>query len=139
MNIRTALLFVALVLCIACIRPIYADHTSQPLLIPTDKNVSSSTNYTLDARFSNPDELQRIREFIILNLSGYNAQQMYWISSPRYQRQVYGFNKTGYSLKIASNCGFNPSHQSEQLKLAISGLLPRVVNSLSHHNLILRL
>lgn len=137
-NIRIAMLFMALVPFIAFTSPFNAAPVTSQVLIPFDIDASSSGSCTPDIRALESDDSRGIRELFIVNLSYCDTQPIYWISPAGNQKQAGGFNQTGFKLKIVSSC-FDLTPQSGQFKLAVRELVPGDVASLSPHNCILRL
>jgi len=99
--------------------------------VPMSNSLHSGT---LD---SNP--LPRVPDIIISGLMADRVQQPYWMRSAQYQRQIHGFARTGYGVKLATSRGCKFTQQGGQPKLATLESLSGSLSSLSPPGLTLRL
>lgn len=111
---------------------------------PTSVNVAAplSMSNSLYSGTSDSNPFARvpdIPDIIISDLLADCAQQPCWIRSAQYQRQIHGFARTGYGVKLATSRGCELAQQGGQPKLAILESLSGSLSSLSPPGLILRL
>ncbi len=107
---------------------------------PASVNVAAplSMSNSLHSGTSDSSPFPRVPDIIISGLLADRAQQPCWIRSD-YQRQIYGFARTGYGVKLATSRGCELAQQGGQPKLAILESLSGSLSSLSPPGLILRL
>ena len=108
---------------------------------PTSVNVVAPlvVSDSLHSVTSDSNPFPRVPDIIISGLLADCAQQPCWIRSAQYQRQIHGFTRTGYGVKLATSRGCGLAQQGGQPKLAILESLSGSLSSLSPPGLILRL
>ena len=108
---------------------------------PTSVNVVAplSVPDSLHSVTSDSNPFPRVPDIIISDLLADCAQQPCWMRSAQYQRQIHGFARTGYCVKLAASRGCKLAQQGGQPKLAILESLSGSLSSLSPPGLILRL
>jgi hypothetical protein len=102
--------------------------------VASPRSVSSSPHSTaLDS-----NSFPRVPD-IITELLADVTQQPCWMQPAQYQRQIHGFARTEYGVKLDTSRGCDPAQQGGQPKLAILESLSGSLSSLSPPGLILRL
>ncbi len=106
----------------------------------TSVNVAAplSMSNSLHSGPSDSNPLRGVPDIIISGLLAGSTQQPCWMRSTQYQRQIHGFARTGYGVKLATSRGCELA-QGRQSKLAILESLSVSLSSLSPPGLILRL
>jgi hypothetical protein len=117
------------------------------LLHPGTSGVNSSGDRFgfLDARFKQPSQpnpqsnIPAIPDILITALLCDGVQQPCWMELTQYQRQIHGFARTRYGVKLATSGGCKLAQQGGQPRLATPESLSGSLSSLSPPCFILRL
>lgn len=107
--------------------------------LPVNVAAPLSTLNLLHSGTSDSNPLPQVPYIIISGLLADWSPQPCWMQSAQNQRQIHGFARTGYGVRLATSCGCELEQQGGQPKLAILEPLSESLSSLSPPGLIMRL
>lgn len=107
----------------------------------TSVNVAAplSMSNSLHSGTSDSNPFPGVPDIIIFGLLADSTQQLCWIRSAQYQKQIHGFARTGHGTQLAASGGCKLVQQGGQQRVAAPDSLSGSLSSLSPPGLILRL